>query len=262
MVKVSIVIPVYKPDEEVLNKVREMLKKQTVRAEVVENWNMPEAKSMNTGIKKAKGDIIVTLDQDCVPENEFWLETLIKPLKNKKISATVSDLYLPEDYWKKYPFFTRVLTVSERVVKYSGMDARGCAYRRETLKKTGLFNENPDVIAIEADLYHNLKREGEICHPGCMIYHMHPFDNWKKMKLDYKYSFSNGQIVRSEGLNAHVFFRKIMRGIPLLGLGSLFYRFQFKKYFYLFPFFAVFSIVQHINCVYGFWRGFFSFKKK
>lgn len=261
MVKVSVVIPVYKPDMDVLGKVREMLKKQTVRSEIIEIWNMPEAKSMNTGIRKARGDIVVTLDQDCVPENEFWLEKLISPLKNKKIAATVSDLYLPEDYWKKYPFFTRVLTLSERVVKHPGMDARGCAYRKETLKKTCLFNEDPDVIAIELDLYKNLQKLGKIYHPRCRVYHMHPLNNERKMTLDYKYSFSNGKILRVEGFKAHVFFRKIIRGIPILGLGSIYYRFPLKKYFYLLPFFVPFSLVQHVNCVYGFWRGFFSRKK-
>ena len=65
---------------------------------------MPEARSMNTGIKKSKGDIIVTLSQDCVHEDKFWLEKLIKPLENKEVVATVSDLHIIEGYWKKRDF--------------------------------------------------------------------------------------------------------------------------------------------------------------
>ena len=33
---VSIVIPVYKPEEDVLKKIKEMLKKQTIEAEVID----------------------------------------------------------------------------------------------------------------------------------------------------------------------------------------------------------------------------------
>ena len=115
--KVSIVIPVYKPDRDVFSKVKEMIKKQTIKSEIVEVWNNPEAVSMNKGIKKAKGDIVITLAQDCVPHDEHWLEKLIEPLKNKDVAVSVSDLYVPESYWKDYPFLTRVLTINERVVR-------------------------------------------------------------------------------------------------------------------------------------------------
>ena len=86
--KISIVIYLYKPEKEIYELVKEMLKKQTIKAEIIESWNMPEAQSINTGIRRAKGEIIVVLAQDCVPENEFWLEKLVKPLENKNVSAT------------------------------------------------------------------------------------------------------------------------------------------------------------------------------
>jgi glycosyltransferase involved in cell wall biosynthesis len=224
---------------------------------------MPEAKSMNTGIKRARGDIIITLDQDCLPENEFWIEKLIKPLlDDKEISATVSDLYLPEWYWKKYPFFTRILTINERVIKYPGMDARGCAYRKKDLMKTRLFNEDPKVTAIESNIYEDLKKLGKIVHPGCRIYHLHYLDNKKKMKLDYNYAFSNGKVVRESGIGDRIFWRRFLRAIPLIGLFSLIYRFPFKKYFYLFPVFLLLIPIQHINWIYGFWKGFIFFDKE
>ncbi len=261
--KISVVIPVYKPEEKILRKIVEVLKKQTVKAEIIENWNMPEAKSMNAGIKKANGDIIVTLDQDCLPENEFWLERLVTPLLvDKKISATVSDLYLPEWYWKKYPFFTRILTINERVVKQPGMDARGCAYRKKDLLKTRLFNEDPKVISIESNVYEDLKKLGKIVHPQCKIYHLHPLNNSKKMKLDYNYAMSNGKVLRTVGLKDRIFWRRILRAIPLIGFFSLIFRFPFRKYFYLFPIYLILIPIQHVNWIYGFWKGFFLFDKE
>ncbi len=258
MQKISVVIPVYKPEKKILDMIKENLGKQSVKPfEIIENWNMPEAKSMNTGIKKAKGNIIVTLDQDCLPEDEFWLEKLVKPLEEKRVVAVVSDLYLPTWYWNTYPFFTRILTLNERVIKYPTMDARGCAYRKRDLIKAGLFNEDPKVIAVESNLYHNLKKMGEIVRSGGMIYHLHYLNNKKKMRLDYNYAFSNGRVIRKEMFKDKIFFRRILRGIPLLGMFSMFYRFPFKEYYYLFPIYFFLVFIQHAIWVYGFWHGFF-----
>ena len=91
-----------------------MLNKQTIKSiEVIENWNMPEVISMNTGLKKARGKFAVLLEQDCVPEDKYWLERLIEPLKDKNIVATVSQLGITHEYWSNYPFDT------ENEVKYA-----------------------------------------------------------------------------------------------------------------------------------------------
>jgi len=258
MADVSIVIPVYKPDKEVFKKVKEALKNQTVKAEIIENWDMPEAKSMNTGIKKAKGKIIVTLAQDCVPENEFWLEKLIAPLKDKKIVATVSDLYLTEEYWKTYPFLTRILTLNERNIQYPEMDARACAYRKKDLMKLGIFNEDPKVIGIDGDLYIKLKNIGKIVRSGGKIFHLHPLTNPKKIKMIYNYAEGSGKIVKAYGINDYSFWPRLLRAIPFLGLGSIFGRFPFKKYFYLLPIYLLIAVpINHVINVFGFWKGFF-----
>jgi len=261
--KVSIVIPIYKPQKEILNKIREMLKKQTIKAEIVENWNMPEAQSTNTGIRKAKGEIIVTLSADCIPEDEFWLEKLIKPLENKNVVASVSDLYLPKWYWKKYPFLIKIFTIPDRRVRKPTMDARGCAYRKKELKKAGLFNEDLKVIAIEKDLAENLRKIGKIVRANIKINHLHNFANFRKViNTYYTYSKANGMVIRKEGICENHFFYRIARAIPFLGLISIFYRFPFEKYLHLFPFYMVFAApLNHIINIVGFWNGFF-FKQK
>ena len=99
--RVSVVIPVYKPNPEIFKRVKEMLIKQTIKPEILEIWNNPEAVSMNKGIKKAKGEIVITLAQDCLPHGKDWLEKLISPLEDKNIVVSVSDLNLPEDFWRK-----------------------------------------------------------------------------------------------------------------------------------------------------------------
>jgi GT2 family glycosyltransferase len=256
--KVSIVIPVYKPNEKVLKKVREMIKKQTIKAELIETWNMPEAKSDNIGIRKSKGDIIITLSQDCIPENKYWLEKLIKPLEDKAIVISVSDLILPEYWWKEYPFLTRILTLKELSKRRSVMDARACAYRKKDLMKVGLFNEDPKVIGIDTDLYAKLRKLGKIVYPGCSIYHLHTLTNKKTIHLIYNYSEANGKIVRIYGKSAKNFWLRILRATPLIGLISIIGLFPYKKikYWYLFLPFLIASLFEHSIWIYCFWKGF------
>ncbi len=265
--KISIVITVYNPDEEVFKRLKEMLKKQTVKAEVVESWNMPEVKSLNTGIKKSNGEIIVLLSQDCVPENEFWLERLIKPLENKNVIATTSDLHLPEEYWEKYPFLTRIFTLSDRKDKKTGvdaragLDARACAYKKKYLIDIGLFDEDQKMIGIDEEMSIKLSAKGKIIRANVKIFHLHKFKNFRGvLKRFYIYSKGNGQFVKQGNrLGAIDLWRRIIKAIPLLGIILIIGRFPFKKYFYLFPIYMIIAIpLIHIINVFGFWMGFFS----
>ena len=159
--KVSIVIPVYKPDEKIFSRVKGMIKNQTIASEIVEMWNNPEAVSMNKGIVAATGEIIVILAQDCVPHGKNWLEELIKPLENPEVVVSTSYLNLPEEFWKKrYKFLTRILTINEIKFAKPVMDARACAYRKKDLIKVGMFNEDPKCIAIDADIFMKLRKIG------------------------------------------------------------------------------------------------------
>lgn len=255
--KVSVVMPIYEPEILVLERARKMLRKQTIPNILIENWNMPEAKSMNKGIKMAKTEIVVTLDQDCVPENKYWLERLIKPLENKGVVVSVSDLYIPKWYWKEYPFYTRILSLKDRVTRRPGMDARGCAYRKKDLIKAGMFDEREEVVSIEHRLTENFKKMGKIVHTGCRIGHLHHMDNNKKITLDYNYSLSNGQNLRKGNYKGGMFFRKLVTGIPLIGIIPIIGIYPLKRFPFYFPFYLLFSPIQHSIILYGFWRGFF-----
>jgi glycosyltransferase involved in cell wall biosynthesis len=257
--KISIVIPVYKPEKEVFERLKDALKKQTLKAEVIENWDMPEAISINTGIKKAKGDIIVTLAQDCIPEDEFWLERLIKPLEDKKVVGVSSDLHLPEWYWKKYDFLTRMFTIQDIKDKRPGMDMRGCAFRKKDLINIGLINEDPKVIGIDADIHVKLSKIGKFAHPNVKVLHLHKSESSKiVLKKIYIYSEGGGKFVKSGGFTLADNWIRIIKALPFFGIVFFLVSFPFKKYYYLFPFYTIVVIPQlHIANVVGFWKGFF-----
>jgi len=256
--KVSIVISVYKPNPEVFEMQRKMLEKQTLKSEIIRVENLPEAISLNTGIRKAKGEIIVTLTADCVPERTDWLEKLIEPLNDRKVVVVVSDLILPKWYWKKYPFITRMLTMKDLGIRRPLMDARACAFRKKDLEKVGLFNENPKVVAIDRDLYDKIKHMGKIVHPNLNALHLHPLTNIKKLKLDYKYAKICGNTIANFKPNDSIFWIRVIRAIPLIGIVGIILRFPFKDYWYYFPLYVLFSPIQHVMYLLGFWKGFFS----
>jgi len=256
--KVSIIIPVYKPDLSVFKKVKAMIKKQTIESEIIEMWNNPEAVSMNKGIKKANGRIVVTLAQDCVPHDKYWLEKLVKPLENKNVIGSVSDLYVPKEYWKNYPFLTKILTINERTIRRPTMDARACAFRKKDIIMIGMFNENPKTIAIDGDLKERLEKKGEIIHPNVIVDHLHPLDNSRKLKLDFRYAEANGKLLKAKMVKKEIW-KRLLRATPLFGMLPIIYVFPWRKFrecwFWFFPY--LFSMpLQNIIYFIGFWKGF------
>ena len=257
--KVSIIIPVYQPEKEVFEELKEMLKKQTVSAEIIENWNMPEVKSINTGIRKAKGEIVVVLEQDCVPEKNDWLEKLIAPLENKEIVATGSYLLSSEERWKKYPFLLKLLVIKDLKKEYPEMDIRACAYRKKDLIDVGMINEDVESGA-DTDLYIKLKKKGKIINAEVGVFHLHNQKSFRAtLERLYLYSEWNGKMVKKYKTRIYSFGVRILRALPLFGLVLIVYGFPFRKYAHLFPaYMATAALANHAVNVFGFWKGFFS----
>ncbi len=254
--KVSVVIPVYKPEKQVFSRLKEMLSRQTVPVEIIEKWNNPEAVSMNLGIKESRGEIVVILAQDCIPSSRDYIEKLIKPLENKNVVASVSDLLLPYKYWKKRPFLVRMFTINDLKLRKPDMNLSSCAFRKKDLEKIGLINEN--VSAIDVDFNIKIKKIGDIMRGNAVAYHSHSHYNYKKtLKTFYNYSKFNGMAVKRKGIKEHAFLQKIIRATPFFGFASIYYRYPLKNYYYLLPLhFLTGAIIEHIINVIGFWNGF------
>jgi len=254
---VSVVIPAYKPEEETLERLRDILKKQTVSVEIVEKWNNPEAVSINLGIKESKGEIIVILAQDCVPSGKNYIEKLIKPLEDLNVSASVSDLLLPESEWKKRPFLARLFTINDLNLRKPDMNLTSCAYRKKDIEKIGYIRE--DVSAGDVDFAEKIMKIGKIERGNAIIYHLHPHNNYKKtMKTFYNYSRFNGISVKERGLDEWAFTQKIIRATPFLGFCSIYFRYPLKNYSKFLPIHFLFgAIPEHIVNIMGFWHGFF-----
>lgn len=262
---VSVVLPLYKPERKILNKVYSSLKSQKFSGKieilpVEKNWGM--AKQMNYGIKKAKYEIIVTLPQDCIPENKLWLEILISPFKNKEIIAANSKVHLPEEIWSKFDIFAKSLTLREKGSITPLLDEKGTAYRKSILKKVGLFNETDFRTAGEDfDMYLKIRKEGKIAYPDCKVLHIHPTSFIKRLKKDYQYSNGFGALVRIYKTSVPRWYSGLIKALPIIGLPIFVLNYPFKKGISLFPIYFLTTPFSHIYYILGFWKGFLKGKQ-
>lgn len=128
MPRISIIMR-SKNDEKVIADTLEMIAKQTEKdyelinidsgsqdrtIEIIKQYNpnpiqiRPEdyvpGRVLNMGVRAAKGSILVFLNSDATPEDEFWLERLIAPLEDPEVGAVYGRQISRPDTW---PLFRR-----------------------------------------------------------------------------------------------------------------------------------------------------------
>lgn len=261
---ISVIIPVYNPDKQILKRIEESIKIQKFDGKIeiikVEN-GLGLADSLNYGIKKAKYEIIVSLHQDCIPENGKWLKTLIEPLKDKGVVASVSKVELPYKIWKKFDFFTRILTIKEQKAVTPLLDEKGCAYKKTALEKTGLFcGEKFKTAGEDFDMYIKLKKLGHISYPDCKLYHFHYNSFKKRLKKELQLANGFGALVKIHKKDMPLWYIGILKSIPILGV-IFFFKIPFKRLKLKALFFIPLSFILNLIYSFGFWKGFLKGKE-
>ncbi len=270
--KIEIEVVNKKIDEECLRLINSFKKRsRKMRINVFEvNENLSFASSMNAGIKKAKNDIVIVLQQDCIPLGENWLQNLVKPFEDKEIVATVSKVQFPDELWEKLDNFGKAIMLQEKGTIRPLLDEKGCAYRLTNLSNVGFFNDKDFRTAGEDfDLYIKLKKEGKIGYPDAAIIHYHPTDFKTRLEKVIQYANGFGTLVRIHGRKMPRWHVGIFKALPVLGIIPFLISYPFKKGVSLYPYYTAVIPFMHINYVKGFWKGFFAgsqsvdvFKKK
>jgi len=195
---ISIIIPKYKPKKEVFDKLKRYLKENTKGMEVIEIEGLRGlANAYNQGIKKSKGDIVITIHQDCIPIGKDAIEKLVKPFEDKEVVLSYSWV-MEEDIKKKYyPF---------------APDGKFTVYRKSALKEVGLFDEKTFVIGGEdVDIYLKLKKKGKIKKVDTGLLHIHPGYKTNKTKEKIKQNGSmNGSLFRVWGFKYSKWFKALV----------------------------------------------------
>ena len=228
MTDVSIIMPIYKPDKERLKEIDAAIKAQDFSGKV-EVIKVDEcaglAAQMNIGIKGAKGDIIVTLHQDCVPVGEKWLSMLVKPIEESyaylKWMEGVPTVACTSD----------VLDVETGTSYTPLLDEKGCAYKRKALEKVGYFDENTFANSGEdMDLYLKLKKLGNIAYPHSVVQHFHPGYLNPKGEKSIQNANTLGALFRVHGFRLPGWWKGLIKANPFnIEYCYWFYRGFFKK---------------------------------
>lgn len=97
---ISVVIPCKKRDEDVENLIRD-INEQVLQDKyeiIVIEGIFPVSKARNEGAKRAKGEVLVFIDQDIRLGNMYIIERLVKPLSDREdVGITVTSLKIPPD---------------------------------------------------------------------------------------------------------------------------------------------------------------------
>jgi len=158
--KASIVIPLYKPNKELLRKLKKYIKRNAKDYQIIEIEGLNGlANAYNQGITKAKGDVVITIHQDCIPLEKDSIEKLIRPFRDPKVVMTFSWIKDDETGRKYFPL---------------PPDGKFVAYRKKDIKEVGLFDEKTFFTGGEdVDIWLKLKKRGKIKEVKTGILHIH-----------------------------------------------------------------------------------------
>ena len=157
---------------------------------IIEQKHMGAAVARNTGVKSAKGEIIVFTDSDCVPEPD-WVAEMVSPIRGngiagvkgayrtrqKKLLARFSQIEF-EDRYEKLRHYEYIDFV----------DSHAAAFTKEAFLSVGGFNPTFPVASNEdVDLSYKLAERGYqmVFNPDAVVYHYHPDTLWKYLRLKF-----------------------------------------------------------------------------
>ena len=259
LMDVSIIIPVHKPDKNILKRIRLAidLQKFSGRKEVLLESGGGLSENINSGIEKARYPIIVTIHQDSIPVGRNWLSKLTAPLKNKSYAASVSDVELPKELWNRFGLIAKILSVKELKVITPLLDEKGCAYRKEALIEAGLFNSKTFRSAGEDfAMYLELCKIGKIAYPHTKIIHYH-FHTWRnRFGKEIQLANAFGALVRIYGRKMPLWYRGFLKATPLVGWPFFFGGIQFSKLGKIAVLSPIVLLLAHVLYIIGFWKGF------
>jgi cellulose synthase/poly-beta-1,6-N-acetylglucosamine synthase-like glycosyltransferase len=215
----SVIVPVYN-DASNLARLLEGLAKQTVcpieilvvndgskdeSPQVAEKWTSDHpdrnlalisqkqsgpATARNNGAKQAKGDLLLFVDSDCEPA-EDWVEKMVVPFTDERVVG-VQGCYRTKQReivarFSQFEIEDRYL----RMRKSEWIDFIGtysAAYRRDVFLEYGCFDDRfPIASGEDVDFSFRLAAQGlkMVFQPEAVVYHQHPRTLWRYLKQKF-----------------------------------------------------------------------------
>ncbi len=172
-----------------------MLEKQTYANKeiILIKGVSPQGKAINMGAYKAKGDILVIMDDDSLPADIYVLENLIKPIMaDRRVGMAGASVNVNPDanifqkmVAREFPRCS-VPVVSETVE--SDLACHGCcAIPADVFREIGGENEKL-IRGLDPDLRERLRNKGYkvVLAPDCLVYHPPPSSFSRYLKIMYR----------------------------------------------------------------------------
>jgi glycosyltransferase involved in cell wall biosynthesis len=124
----------------------EFLKTYPIRLFEIKEEEFSFGTTRDYAFGKAQGRYIVTISQDVVPANEYWLEQMISPLVEDRSDVVQGEVVVPTDwnvfYWEKKGLFYFTTEREEFCKRYSeiGLSCCSLAMKHEAWLTTGFGN--------------------------------------------------------------------------------------------------------------------------
>lgn len=137
----------------------------------------------NLGIKKAKGNIIVFIDANCIPQKN-WIINLIRPLIEEKENVVAG---LVKSISKKSIHDQTWIKIKSKYLSECG--AANLAFNKNIIKKIGYFDENFEA-GEDIDFTWRIINKGYKIryNKNAIVYH-----DWGNLKQEVKRAFGYGQ---------------------------------------------------------------------
>jgi len=225
--KVSVIIPIYRQLGNIAELIRR-LKQQTVKPhEIILVDSSPgELKEIppgvryvkkpadlglsgdyNHGAQRTSGDLLLLMQQDCLPGSDADLEENLRMLTPDRVAVT-SSVTLPRENWESYNFWGQALMARWVGTVQQGISGKFDLIRADIFRKIGGYDtENFSFAGEDMDLCLRLSCEGEVFVAPTQVIHLHNQSSKTTcadlFKKHYQLAESFGALFRKWGLKLH-----------------------------------------------------------
>lgn len=215
---ISIIIPVYNAEKNIINLlekidlqtfkgfeviivddgstdrsailINENISKYSYPIKLINQENSGPAKARNLGVECSKGDIIVFLDSDCLPP-ENWLNEMLEPLKEKCIAGSSCGYQVKNKEFLIARYIDYEIARRHEKLLSRNIDSIGsysAAYGKDIFLKAGGFSTiYRNASGEDFDLAFNIKNMGYnfFFTKKTFVFHYHPEKLKKFLKQQY-----------------------------------------------------------------------------
>jgi len=179
--------------------------------------NLGLSKTYNVGIRRTRGEYVLTLHSDCVIEPSY-VASLLKLVEKDPMIAVATGQYLFKDY-DRMRFSDKLFAILNLLpiqdyecdnggeVDISFVEGKADLFRRAILEKYGLFNENLSLTAEDQDLSTRMRKGGYRIVQDSRCRFMVKFSStqdsvWKVLNKQRTYARGQAYVLLEHGLAA------------------------------------------------------------